>query len=68
MSVSRCSTSVTALDSPGDDEETEPFVSGVRDDVISRLQKIGGLKPISRTLLMEYRDSRQNLQQIAEEL
>jgi TolB-like protein/DNA-binding SARP family transcriptional activator len=50
------------------DEGTEPFVAGIHEDILIHLYKIAGLRPISRTSVMEYRDTRKNLRQIADEL
>jgi len=44
------------------------FVDGMHDDLLTRLAKIGSLKVISRTSVLEYRSSSKNLRQIGEEL
>ena len=46
----------------------EYFVSVMTDELISRLSRIGGLKVISRTSVMRYRDSTKPLPEIAREL
>lgn len=51
-----------------DDPGADAFVLGVHDDILTQLSKIGALRVISRTSVMEYRDSPKNLRQIAEEL
>src|SRR5262249_5782431 len=43
------------------------FADGVQDDILTKLAKIGDLKVISRTSVMEYRGKR-NLRQIGNEL
>jgi TolB-like protein/predicted Zn-dependent protease len=48
--------------------DTAFFVDGVHDDLLTQLAKIGALKVISRTSVMEYRDTTKNLRQIGEEL
>ncbi len=48
--------------------ENDGFTAGIHDEILNRLAKIGDLKVISRTSVMEYRDSSKNLRQIAEEL
>lgn len=50
------------------EEGTEPFVSGIHEDILIHLYKIAGLRPISRTSVMEYRDTKKNLKEIADEL
>ncbi len=52
----------------GSDEESLAFSSGIHNDLLIRLSKIGALKVISRTSVMEYRDTTKNLRQIADEL
>lgn len=48
--------------------EDEFFVDGIHDDIITQLFKIGGLKVISRTSVMEYRDAARNMREIGEAL
>jgi TolB-like protein len=44
------------------------FSDGMHDDLLTQLAKIGELKVISRTSVMEYRDTTKNLREIAAEL
>jgi TolB-like protein len=44
------------------------FSDGMHDDLLTQLSKIGELKVISRTSVMEYRDTNKNLRQIGTEL
>jgi TolB-like protein/Flp pilus assembly protein TadD len=64
----RKSIAVLPLDNLSGDTASEPFVNGIHDDILTHLAKIADLKVISRTSVMEYRDTRKNLKQIAEEL
>ncbi|HSM60883.1 MAG TPA: hypothetical protein VK849_08810 [Longimicrobiales bacterium] len=48
--------------------EDEPFVEGLHDDILSALQKIGGLTVISSTSVQRYRDRPALLPEIAREL
>lgn len=70
-----------AADEPGDktiavlpfttrstSEEDRFFSDGMHDDLLTQLAKIGSLKVISRTSMMEYRDTSKNLKQIGYEL
>lgn len=50
------------------DADADPFVDGMHDDLLTQLVKIRSLKVISRTSVMEYRDTHKNLRQIAGEL
>jgi TolB-like protein/Tfp pilus assembly protein PilF len=44
------------------------FVDGIHDDVLTQISRIGALKVISRTSVMEYRDTTKNLKAIGDEL
>ncbi len=44
------------------------FVDGIHDELLTQLAKIGSLKVISRTSVMEYRDTTKKIPKIAEEL
>jgi TolB-like protein/Flp pilus assembly protein TadD len=48
--------------------EVEPFAVGIHDDVLTQLSKIGGLRVISRTSVLGYRDTRLSVPEIAREL
>jgi TolB-like protein/Tfp pilus assembly protein PilF len=50
------------------DPGTEPFVLGVHDDLLTQLSQLGALRVISRTSVMEYRNSPKNVRVIAAEL
>jgi TolB-like protein/tetratricopeptide (TPR) repeat protein len=52
--------------SANDDDEF--FVDGVHDDLLTKLAKISSLKVISRTSVMQYRDTEKNMRTIGEEL
>jgi len=49
-------------------EEDAFFVDGIHDDIVIHLSKIRSLKVISRTSVMEYRNSTKNLKTIGQEL
>ena len=49
-------------------EEDEFFVDGIHDDLLSTIAKIGSLKVISRTSVMEYRGTNKKIPVIAKEL
>ena len=50
------------------DAEAQPFTDGLHDDLLTQLSKIGSLKVISRTSVLEYRDTEKNIREIAAEL
>jgi TolB-like protein/Flp pilus assembly protein TadD len=52
----------------GGGDENDAFTEGIHDDILNQLAKIGDLKVISRTSVMEYRETSKNLKQIGEEL
>ncbi|MFW6084576.1 MAG: protein kinase domain-containing protein [Gemmatimonadota bacterium] len=49
-------------------EGTRSFVDGIHGDLLTQLYKLGSLKVISRTSVLEYRDSPKNAREIAREL
>jgi TolB-like protein/Flp pilus assembly protein TadD len=49
-------------------EEDAFFVDGIHDDIVTHLSKIEGLKVISRTSVMQYRQSSKPIREIAGEL
>jgi TolB-like protein/Tfp pilus assembly protein PilF len=64
----RRSIAVLPFASLSNDPDNAFFVDGMHDDLISRLAKLGSLRVISRTSVLEYRDASRNLRQIGEEL
>ena len=66
--ISRKSIAVLPFDSRSDRPEDEFFAEGIHDDLLTTIAKIGSLKVISRTSVMEYKDTTKKLPQIAMEL
>lgn len=64
----RLSIAVLPFASLSADPDNVIFADGMHDDLLTRLANIAALKVISRTSVMEYRDTTKNLRQIAEEL
>src|SRR6516225_74363 len=58
---------VLPFENLNDREENSAFVDGLQDDILTKLAKIGDLKVISRSSVMEYRGKR-NLRQIGNDL
>ncbi len=50
------------------DPDSVFFADGIHDDLLTSLAQIGSLKVISRTSVMEYRDTTKNMKQIGDEL
>lgn len=48
--------------------ENALFVDGMHDDLLNKLANLGSLKVISRTSVLEYRETSKNLRQIGQEL
>ena len=51
-----------------DDKENAYFADGIQDDVLTNLSKIGDLKVISRTSVMQYRGQAPNVREIGKAL
>jgi TolB-like protein/Flp pilus assembly protein TadD/predicted Ser/Thr protein kinase len=58
---------VLPFENLGGQKENAAFVDGLQDDILTKLAKIGDLKVISRTSVMDYRGKR-NLRQIGNDL
>src|SRR5438552_3174554 len=58
---------VLPFENLSEQKEDAAFADGVQDDILTKLAKIGDLKVISRTSVMEYRGKR-NLRQIGNDL
>jgi TolB-like protein/Tfp pilus assembly protein PilF len=50
------------------DQAHEPFTIGIHDDLLTQLSKIGSIKTISRTSVLQYRGTTKTIPQIAQEL
>jgi len=64
----RLSIAVLPFTSRSTDPENQLFADGIHDDLLTRLANVAALKVISRTSMMEYRDTTKNLRQVGEEL
>jgi TolB-like protein/Tfp pilus assembly protein PilF len=49
-------------------DETAFFTAGIHEDILSQLARIGDLRVISRTSVMQYRDTNKTIREIAAEL
>ena len=58
---------VLPFENLGQDKENAFFADGVQDDILTKLAKLGDLKVISRTSVMEYRGKR-NMREIGDAL
>lgn len=64
----RPSIAVLPFDNRSNREEDQFFTDGIHDDLLTTIAKIGSMKVISRTSVMEYRDTTKKIPQIAKEL
>jgi non-specific serine/threonine protein kinase len=62
------SIAVLPLENLSKDPEQEYFVDGMTEAIITELSKIGALRVISRTSIMQYKDKKVSLASIADEL
>ena len=66
--ISKLSIAVLPFENRSALKEDEFFVDGIHDDLLSTIAKIGSLKVISRTSVMEYRGTQKKIPVIAKEL
>ena len=67
--ASEKSIAVLPFENFSDDKKNAFFADGIQDDILTSLAKIGDLKVISRSSVMQYRDvHRQNLREIGKQL
>ncbi len=64
----RKSVAVLPFANIGGDPENEYFSDGITGEIIAHLSKIADLKVISRTSVMQYKNTQKNVRQIGEEL
>jgi len=67
-SISANSLAVLPFTNMSDDKSTAYFADGVHEDLLTQLALLGELKVVSRTSVMEYRESKKNMRQIGAEL
>jgi TolB-like protein/Tfp pilus assembly protein PilF len=51
-----------------DDKENDYFAGGIQDDLLTNLSKIGDLKVISRTSVLQYKNGAHNIRQVGKTL
>ncbi len=66
--VSERSVAVLPFENLSDEKSSAYFASGIQDEILTRLAKIGALKVISRTSTQHYASSPANLPEIARQL
>ncbi|MDH4019515.1 MAG: winged helix-turn-helix domain-containing protein, partial [Xanthomonadales bacterium] len=62
------SLAVLPFENRSSSEEDRFFTDGMHDDLLAAIAKVGSMKVISRTSVMEYRDTTKKIPQIAQEL
>lgn len=50
------------------DDANEPFTIGIHDDLLTQISRISSIKTISRTSVLQYRDTTKTIPEIAQEL
>ncbi|MCZ6559257.1 MAG: adenylyl cyclase, partial [Gammaproteobacteria bacterium] len=66
--VTEKSIAVLPFENISRNEAHEPFTIGIHDDLLTQLSKIGSIKTISRTSVLQYRGTTKTIPQIAREL
>ena len=66
--ISNKSIAVLPFANMANNAENEPFTVGLHDDLLTHLSRISALKVISRTSVMEYKDTTKKIKDIASEL
>ena len=66
--ISRKAIAVLPFSNLSSDRENEYFADGVQEEVLTNLSRLRDLKVISRTSVMGYRGTKQNVREIAREL
>ncbi len=66
--VREASLAILPFTNASHDPANEPITNGIHDDLLTQVSKIAAIKVISRTSVMEYKDTSRNLKKIAEEL
>lgn len=68
ITVAAKSIAVLPFQNMSDSKEDEYFSDGVTEDILTHLSKISGLKVISRTSVMKYKNHYKNIREIGKEL
>jgi TolB-like protein len=68
LDVDRRSVAAIPFENLSGDEANLPFTSGIHDDLLTQLSKIGSIKTISRQSVLKYRDTAKTVPEIAAEL
>jgi TolB-like protein/Tfp pilus assembly protein PilF len=68
LAAAEASVAVLPFANRSAEPDSSYFVDGIHDDLLTELARNGALKVISRTSMMQYRDTTKNLRQIGEEL
>ena len=66
--IPRKSIAILPFENLSDDKENAYFTDGVQDEILTNLVKVADLKVISRTSVMQYRDTKRNLREIGKAL
>ncbi len=62
------SVAVIPFQNMSQDAANDPFTIGIHDDLLTQISRIGSIKTISRTSVLQYRDTTKTIPEIAQEL
>lgn len=68
LAEDRRSIAVLPFQNMSKDAANEPFTIGIHDDLLTQISRIGSIKTISRTSVLQYRDTTKTIPEIAQEL
>jgi TolB-like protein/Tfp pilus assembly protein PilF len=68
VAADRKSIAILPFENLSQDAANVPFTMGVHDDLITQISKIGSIKTISRTSVMQYRETTKSIPEIALDL
>ena len=68
ITVDKRSVAVIPFQNMSQDAANEPFTIGIHDDLLTQISRIGSIKTISRTSVLQYRDTTKTIPEIAAEL
>lgn len=66
--MERTSIAVLPFDNFSESEDNEYFSNGITEDILTMLSRVKGLKVVSRTSVMQYKDTEKDIREIGREL
>jgi TolB-like protein/cytochrome c-type biogenesis protein CcmH/NrfG len=68
LTTNRRSIAVLPFENMTGDARNDPFTNGIHDDLLTHISRIASIKTISRTSVLQYRNTTKTVPEIAEEL